>query len=94
MVEDYNKELVVELSIRAFPTFRFYLDGKQVDETRGANIQEVARKVRLCFVCTLDEKLDASFRFDSIFLRFDSILLRFVLFTLLRVCVAEMKCRS
>lgn len=92
---------MIELSIRAFPTFRFYLDGKQVDETRGANIQEVARKVRLCFVCTLDEKLDASFRFDSIFLRFDSILLRFVsillrfvLFTLLRVCVAEMKCRS
>lgn len=46
MVEDSNKELVIELSIRAFPTFRFYLDGKQVDEIRGANIQEVARKVR------------------------------------------------
>ncbi|CAM9546982.1 unnamed protein product [Ascophyllum nodosum] len=47
VVEGSNKELLVELSIKAFPTFRFYLDGNQVDETRGANIQEVAKKVEL-----------------------------------------------
>ncbi|CAN0480805.1 unnamed protein product, partial [Hapterophycus canaliculatus] len=46
VVEDSNKELIMSLSIRAFPTFRFYLEGNQVDETRGANIQEVASKVR------------------------------------------------
>ncbi|CBJ27422.1 PUB domain, zinc finger protein Thioredoxin [Ectocarpus siliculosus] len=45
VVEDSNKELIQSLSIRAFPTFRFYLEGNQVDETRGANIQEVASKV-------------------------------------------------
>ncbi|CAM9145971.1 unnamed protein product [Scytosiphon promiscuus] len=45
VVEDSNKELIMSLSIRAFPTFRFYLEGNQVDETRGANIQEVASKV-------------------------------------------------
>lgn len=37
----------MSLSIRAFPTFRFYLEGNQVDETRGANIQEVASKVQV-----------------------------------------------
>lgn len=46
VVEDSNKELIMSLGIRAFPTFRFYIDGNQVDETRGANIQEVASKVR------------------------------------------------
>ncbi|CAM9494640.1 unnamed protein product, partial [Ectocarpus fasciculatus] len=45
VVEDSNKELIQSLSIRSFPTFRFYLEGNQVDETRGANIQEVASKV-------------------------------------------------
>lgn len=47
VVEDSNKELIQSLSIRAFPTFRFYLEGNQVDETRGANIQEVASKVQV-----------------------------------------------
>lgn len=46
MVEDSNKELIMSLGVRAFPTFRFYLEGNQVDETKGANINEVASKVR------------------------------------------------
>lgn len=46
LVQDTNKELMISLGIQAFPTFRFYLEGRQVDETRGANIQEVAAKVR------------------------------------------------
>lgn len=83
VVEDYNKDLVIELSIRAFPTFRFYLDGTQVDETRGANIQEVARKVRLCFVADLDEKRDVSFRF--VFVAFRSVLLVEIM------CVADVE---
>ncbi|CAM9371678.1 unnamed protein product [Pylaiella littoralis] len=45
LVQDTNKELMQTLSIGAFPTFRFYLEGSQVDETKGANIQEVASKV-------------------------------------------------
>eukprot|EP00752_Nemacystus_decipiens_P014348 g12765.t1 len=45
VVEDSNKELIISLGIRAFPTFRFYIEGNQVDETRGANINEVASKV-------------------------------------------------
>ena len=36
----------MSLGVRAFPTFRFYLEGNQVDETRGANINEVASKVQ------------------------------------------------
>lgn len=47
VVEDSNRELIVSLGVRAFPTFRFYIEGKQVDETRGANIAEVANKVGL-----------------------------------------------
>eukprot|EP00903_Cladosiphon_okamuranus_P006438 g6298.t1 len=45
LVQDSNQELMVSLGIKAFPTFRFYIDGNQVDETRGANINEVASKV-------------------------------------------------
>lgn len=36
----------MSLSVRAFPTFRFYLEGSQVDETLGPNIQEIESKVR------------------------------------------------
>lgn len=46
MVQDCNKELIDTLNVRTFPTFRFYVNGSQVDETRGAVIQEVASKVR------------------------------------------------
>lgn len=46
VMQDTNQELMQTLSISSFPTFRFYLEGSQVDETKGANIQEVASKVR------------------------------------------------
>lgn len=45
VVQDCNKELIDTLNVRTFPTFRFYVNGSQVDETRGAVIQEVASKV-------------------------------------------------
>lgn len=46
LVQDTHQELMQSLSITSFPTFRFYLEGAQVDETRGANIDEIAQKVR------------------------------------------------
>lgn len=46
MVHDTNQELMLELSVNSFPRFRFYLEGSQVDEIKGPNIQEVASKVR------------------------------------------------
>lgn len=46
MMEDTNKELFFSLGVTAMPTFRFYLEGTQVDETCGAAIAEVANKVR------------------------------------------------
>lgn len=46
MMEDTNREFIVSIGVSAFPTFRFYLEGNQIDEIRGANIAEVAAKVR------------------------------------------------
>lgn len=46
LVQDNHQELMQSLSITGFPTFRFYLEGAQVDETRGPNINEIAQKVR------------------------------------------------
>ena len=45
-MEDEARELIVEQGIRAFPTFRFYIDGAVVDEVQGADIESVKSKVR------------------------------------------------
>ncbi|CAM9811809.1 unnamed protein product [Chrysoparadoxa australica] len=45
VVEDNNKDLIMALGIRSFPTFRFYLDGQQVDEMSGANPAGIEAKV-------------------------------------------------
>jgi hypothetical protein len=38
-------DLIVQLGVRAFPTFHFYLEGNKVDEVQGGNIAAVEAKV-------------------------------------------------
>mmetsp|Transcript_8507 Transcript_8507/g.11985 ORF Transcript_8507/g.11985 Transcript_8507/m.11985 type:complete len:163 (-) Transcript_8507:346-834(-) len=45
VMEDTNKELIIEQGIRAFPTFLYFIEGRKVDEVRGANINKVEEKV-------------------------------------------------
>jgi len=45
VVESTCQELIVQLGIRAFPTFRLYVGGNQVDEVQGADIGQVESKI-------------------------------------------------
>mmetsp|Transcript_44549 Transcript_44549/g.72661 ORF Transcript_44549/g.72661 Transcript_44549/m.72661 type:complete len:275 (+) Transcript_44549:64-888(+) len=46
VVESTCQDLITQLGIRAFPTFRFYLGGQQVDDIQGGNIGLVEQKVQ------------------------------------------------
>lgn len=45
IMENVAQEVVVAQAVRAFPTFRFYINGRQVDEVQGADIAKVEAKV-------------------------------------------------